>query len=207
MSGENTTIHVRATHFSVHEFARTFWTLPKFEHTILRQFHWSSGNTSRRIREHNYCIQTCQNFDHERSRNDTISFFHLLLPTIFSASNTTDVEKLITQALACIFARTHAPPIDDLLHTPPEISRFYGTTVLTNDHLPSPPCWRHLTAVSSPHDDRPPRGASTGRLPGSSVASNLFRPHDRITSKYHEHISRLSFFFLYFSQYLAVQYV
>jgi hypothetical protein len=41
-----------------------------------------------------------------------------------------------------------------------------------HDH-PSPCgqwCTRHLHPVASPTDDRPPRGDSTGRLPGASVA-------------------------------------
>ena len=64
-------------------------------------------------------------------------------------------------------------PEDDLDETP-------GTTPWhhrsINDHPPPPARRRHLPAallrVAPPNDDRPPRGASTGRLPGASVASN-----------------------------------
>lgn len=53
---------------------------------------------------------------------------------------------------------------------------------------------RHLLRVAPPNDDRPPRGAITGRLPGASMASTLRPCSDTNcwvspTDRSHQHIT------------------
>ena len=132
--------------------------------------------------QHNFRIRTRRNFDHERNRKDTLSFFRSLSHTIFSASNTTVAENFTTISSWTHLARTHAPHLDDLLHTPPEIlTRFTDTAPRHHrSHQRSSTSTTLLTAsphrllrVAPPNDYRPPRGAITGRLPGASVALNF----------------------------------
>jgi hypothetical protein len=79
-----------------------------------------------------------------------------------------------------IFMRLPAPPLPSTIIL---VHRLANGNVLSPspcrsaeyDH-PSPCGWRHtrhLHPVAPPTDNRPPRGASTGRLLGASVASDL----------------------------------
>jgi len=93
--------------------------------------------------QHNFHIQTRWNFDQSACS---------LPRTIFSASNTTAAENFTTISSWTHLARTHAPHLDDLLHTPPEIFTVprLGTTLSATliylHHLvdgispPSPSC-------------------------------------------------------------------